>query len=491
MSTARGEKAVVIPEKRGYVREEFVGRRRELEEVAQRVSQGKKGDKIDLPVLNIWGIEGCGKSWLVRDIARRYRGPGRLRKGEQKRTFTAILDFVSFDPFEWTTPCLAALLRPAVDDIAEQVGEVEQETYANLLAQIEAAEAGKEIDPKDLAHAFVIWIVGLTGRFVPIILLDTTEQVTAHAFGELELHLIEPLARTDTVILITAGRYEVARWRRFAVRNRQSKPIKLGAFSPPVTDKQIRKQGFDLPGELVYGYSFGLAYASQVMATAIRELSDGHPLDAQFLRENEHRLEPWLIALDRHLLRSVSSELADMLRALCVLRAIREEALPYLLADKKNGERYRDLLDELEATPLVWWDSDQGTYLMPDSLRRLLSLRLRLQEPELFSKRHRQAAEYYFHVIEKNPYDCASYLIEALYHMAYGYAGQLPEMLEKLLNQVLTTDNFTVGGAEFLLEKLRKDDELRAAFPDSLLDQVIQSVETLRRDVRRMRLSIG
>jgi len=158
-------------------------------------------------------------------------------------------------------------------------------------------------------------------------------------------------------------------------------------------------------------------------------------------------------------------------------------ALRYLLPPRSDGE-YRSLLDDLEATR-------RGTYLMAPSLRRLLNLRLRLQEPDVFAQRHGRAADYYRQAIIAHPYDCGPLLIETLYHTAYGYAAQLPDKVNELLAQALEPDKFTVGGADFLLERLRKDDELREALSAPVADRVVQSVQELRRNVRRMRLSAG
>ena len=337
MATARDNNSVVIPDKRGYVGNEFVGRDREKEVVAERVSQAKRGNRTGPPVLNFWGIEGSGKSWLLRHLAGCYRGPGELGEGERRRTFTATLDFKDFERFEWASRDVATLLKPAIQDISRQLPQSQAETFVELLADVEAAEAGAKT-PDELAQAFANRIVGLTEEFVPLILLDTIERVKPDALAQLELHLIEPLVRTDRVILITAGRHEVARWRRFAVRSRQSEPMQLKSLSPQDTADQVDKQGFGLPGELVYDYSFGLAYASQVMAAAIREVSNGQAVDAAYLEANAHRLEPWLVALENHLLRDVSPDLADALRILCVLRAIHEGALPYLLPEMKGDE---------------------------------------------------------------------------------------------------------------------------------------------------------
>jgi hypothetical protein len=431
----------------------------------------------------------------MRHLAQLYRGPGRLRDGERKRTCTALLDLADFDSFEWTAPNLAALLKLAIEDILKQVGGMAQEAATDILTRAEAATADQET-AEDLIRAFVDWIIGLDEQFVPLILLDTIERATTEALSQIELHLLEPLASTDRVILITAGRREVARWRRFAVRRRQAKPIELTAFTPRETARQVKKQGFELPGELVYSYSFGLAYASQVVASAISELSNGNRVDEHFLRENEPRLGQWLAALDAQLLQTIPTDPADLqqaLRVLSVLRTIRGGALHYLLPVMKE-EEHRPLLDSLETTRLVWWDSDQGTYLMAPSLRRLLNLRLRLQEPDTFAQRHGQAADYYRQAIIAHPYDCGSLLIEALYHTAYeycGYADQLPDKVNELLAEALEPDKFTVGGADFLLDRLRKDNELREALSDPVTGQVVQSVQELRRNVRRMRLSAG
>lgn len=79
MSRTLNVTPIIIPPKRAYRRAEFVGRRKALAEVARRVTQGRRGEDIELPVLNFWGIQGCGKSWLMRHLAQLYCGLGRVR----------------------------------------------------------------------------------------------------------------------------------------------------------------------------------------------------------------------------------------------------------------------------------------------------------------------------------------------------------------------------------------------------------------------------
>ena len=223
MVSVQATSSIYIPQKEGYRREGFVGRQDELNAVDQRVKQGKKGEDIDYPVLNYWGIEGSGKSWLMHHLADRYRGPGHLDPEECKHTFTALLDLGSIDPFKWTTSNLVSILKPAVKDILDQVkGQVEDEERATgeaLLAQINAATED-QAKPDSLVRSFVTWIISMTDQFVSVILLDTIEQATPEALSKIELHLLEPLASTNKAVLVTAGRREVARWRRFAVRRR-------------------------------------------------------------------------------------------------------------------------------------------------------------------------------------------------------------------------------------------------------------------------------
>ncbi len=484
---------IAIPRKRKYQPTEFVGRQDELRAVDQRVAQGKKGESIDYPVLNYWGIEGSGKSWLMRHLADRYRGPGQVGPGECKYTFTALLDLGSVDPFEWTPANVASILKPAARDILAQVkGRVSDQTLARgeaFLTQVDTAIAEQE-DAVSLVRSFAAWVISLTDKFVPLILLDTIEKATPEALSKIELHLLEPLASTDHVILVTAGRREVARWRRFAVRRRQDDPIELPSFTEQDTIQQLDKQGFSWPGDLIYPYSFGLPYASQTLAVAVSELSNGHRVDKEFLEKNRRYVGKWLGALADHLLEAVPTELESPLRDLSVLRIIFRGALPYLLPDELSGDMtYRSLLGDLESTRMVWWAPDRGVYLMDPSLRRILNLNLRFEHYDTFKQRHQEAFNYYRQAILTNPYDCGVLLIEALYHASYGYPDQAREKTDELFKQTLKPDNFTVSGAEFLLTRLEEDEELREALSDDLVDQVVKSVRALHHNVREMRLS--
>ncbi len=488
MVSVQATSSIYIPQKEGYRREGFVGRQDELRAVNQRVKQGKKGEDIDYPVLNYWGIEGSGKSWLMHHLADRYRGPGHLDPEECKHTFTALLDLGSIDPFKWTTSNLVSILKPAVKDILDQVkGQVEDEERATggaLLAQINAA-TDDQAKPDSLVRSFVTWIISMTDQFVSVILLDTIEQATPEALSKIELHLLEPLASTDKAVLVTAGRREVARWRRFAVRRRQDEPIRLSPFNEQDTIRQLNKQGFVCPGDLVYPYSFGLPYASQILASAISKLSDGHRVDKEFLEKNKRRFGKRLKMLADHLLEAVP-KVQSPLRALSVLRIIFRGALPYLLPDETD---YRSLLDDLESTRMIWWAPDRGAYLMDPSLRQILNLSLQFEHHNIFKQRHREAYHFYHKAIEENPYDCGLFLVEALYHASYDYPYRISEKIDDLLSQTLKPENFTVGGAKFLLTWLEEEDECHKVLSGNLFSQVKEQIQVLHRDVRAMRLS--
>ena len=472
MSARTSKAPVAIPEKRSYTNKEFVSRKRELAEIAQRVKQGKSGANIDLPVLNFWGIEGSGKSWLLHHIAQSYQGPGRLRQGECKRTFTILLDLDGFEKFEWTPENLAKLLRPVAENIPAQLSDAIQ-GFSALSAGIKDVAAVAKT-PDDLSRIFVDWLISLTEQYVPLVLFDTIEHATSEALAQIELNLIEPLASTDKIIVVTAGRREVANWHRFAIRRRQGESLELGPLTSKDTINQVQKQGFGSTSKTVYEYSFGLAYASQIMATALQS----------------HHYPPavWLGVLVEHFLSDIAPELRNILRTLCVMRVIREGILPVLLSGIEE-EEYRLLFDKLESTRLLWWNPQQGAYVIASPLRRMLSLELKIAKPRTFAQRHRKVADYYYKQISDKPYDCGLLLIEALYHTAYGYTAPSSQ-ITNLLKQALRADNFTVGGVEFLIRQIENDEEFCEALKANDLNHVLKSVQTLRRDVRRKRLSI-
>ncbi|MCZ7672535.1 MAG: hypothetical protein M5U34_38095 [Chloroflexi bacterium] len=56
-----------------YNHEEFTNRDKEKEWLAEKIRQAQNGISIHQPLVNLWGVSGIGKTWLLKEIAYLYQ----------------------------------------------------------------------------------------------------------------------------------------------------------------------------------------------------------------------------------------------------------------------------------------------------------------------------------------------------------------------------------------------------------------------------------
>jgi len=484
------------PERARYEHRYFAARRRELQQFHRRVEEGLAGYPITLPVIHTWGIRGIGKSWLLQEIRQQYTFPAEP-KAEGKGTACALIDFHRTRFSRWEPLAIANFLESILQNIKEQSGEQwnviseESQAFQTELESVKAAEGKRAASA--LAECFVACIKPLSETFVPLLLFDSTEVLGDDDFSWLESHLIEPLARTDRVIIVVAGRKEIPRWREFGVRQRL-KVLELQPFSEEDTQEQLEKRGYDRKlGEIVHSLSFGLPYANQILGESLGVFTPTENF------EEDHRAEVLALLgeVEGELLRGIRSEdQRNILRTLSTLRKFNIESARTLLTQSLKDKKYQDkgdvyylrLFEDLEDTNLVWWSTDQRGYVVGYPLRRIIGLRMQKGEsPHIFRQQHSAAQKFYEMRAKKNPHDCGPTLLEALYHLSNKLVGERPDEMQRetdrFLAQFLTPENFTTDGADTFLHLLRRDSELqnhRGVMPKPIYEHVVDKIRDFR-----------
>ncbi|MBN1177752.1 MAG: ATP-binding protein, partial [Anaerolineae bacterium] len=207
------------PEPEGYNPDYFANRRYELRLIRRKVDEGLTKQPIIEPLVHIWGIRGMGKSWLMRHLDALYRFK------PDEATVSILVDFSKSQFSHWVPSTITDLLQAVVDDIRIQLpeGKLQDVAQSELSAfQSELEEIGQDSKrtPTHLSETFVALICQLSRAVVPLLLFDTTEILDEDDFFWLESHLIEPIVRTDRVVVVVAGRKEIPRWREFGARQR-------------------------------------------------------------------------------------------------------------------------------------------------------------------------------------------------------------------------------------------------------------------------------
>ncbi len=493
-STALPVSGIVPSEPESYNPERFANRERELRLIDRKVEEGRHGSPITQPLVHIWGVAGIGKTWLLCELAKRYEFEPEKKPNERKAAFTLPVDFRQWRLSVWEPQSIVNFLSHMVDDLHEQLGrpmldaQTELRDFKQCVQKVETEEA----EITGLMERFADIVNRLSFDFVPVLLFDSVETLDEDLFFSLESHLLEPIVRTDRTVTVVAGRREIPRWREFSVRQRLVK-WRLEAFSLEDTLEQLDKRRFSREGKIIYPFSFGHPYVTQVLGQKLVEWAGPRPITPEFEKEHEPQILELLAAVEDMLL-DVGPELREILRILSILRKFNIEAARYLLSqipkDSRLRERYSqkadayylNLFDELEDTNLVWWSTEKRGYVLSYTVRRIMNRRLQMQDPQEFARRHHVALELYREWIGAYPKNCGPFVIEALYHLTNEMDAKSPEEIgsevEDLLAEVLIPESFTADGANAMLQALRRDREFQGEtiIPREVFDRAIEYI---------------
>ena len=391
----------------------FVDREDELTFIEAKLRPGLRGERMAMVVTCFWGASGIGKSWLLGELERLYHRDG--PQGTVARpTISARLDLDrAVGGALWQNDCLDLAL-------------IVQELWRQLAQQLGAAapQVG-ESTVEDYAMKFVEQVTAWLAQATPLILLDTMDSVVQddeNAFFWLEEHLIEPLALTDRVLFIVAGRGELRRWRRFQVRRRiDVRP--LSTFDFENAGREVRANL--ATSQALYRHAFGHPLATEYLGTILEE--QGLDLSIASDADLSAALEPGVVrvalrAAVNRILEKAPESLAQLARCAAVLRWVNVEPLRAVaqglnLVGSDRGEvHYLDLIGQLQTYHLLYWNVETASYEFASALRRLFAYSLELDSPADFATAHLAAYNYHREHVECFPQYLARYAPEAAYH---------------------------------------------------------------------------
>jgi hypothetical protein len=177
-----------------------------------------------------------------------------------------------------------------------------------------------------------------------------------------------------------------------------------------------------------------------------------------------------------HILENVPTSLVKWAQHLSVLRWINVEPLRnlaeglQLVAAGRGDAYYLELIGQMQAHHLLYWNVGKAVYESDPALRRLLAHFLELEDTGQFRSLHVAAYEYHRNHLERYPAYLSRYVPEAAYHSAVASRGQaLPQGLATFRDW---WETFLVGQAidipepwQELCEVLKEDYELRELLP--------------------------
>lgn len=478
-----------------YDAAKFTDREDILALVAERVRQGSTlRGKIPKAVLSIFGIKGIGKSWLLAHLEQLYAARQPVRSGQvvEAKGTLAVQIRVEADDADPAQVCLR-YIGAIQAQLAAQFAQLPQDDLSYMLEDAidrlaAALASGQGVVTAGVEGGFKDLVQTVTKLYVPVIMFDAVEHLANNeaVLREVQRQVFLPLAATDQVLVILAGRAEIRRV-SFNLQRRLT-PIRLEPFDRRHTLEQLRKaQPPALPqpdqgvADAVYRYSCGHPYITWLLAAAPAEAGAAAlPPDAATLAR-----------IEAILLQEVDDDpvLQARIKLVSILRRFNITSLHKLLAEfdpdprvSEPGDLFiRELIDDMQQTHLAFWDTDLKAYVVDEPVRRIMNALLLMQNPVTYRAQHRFARAVYREWLDKYP-DIPEYTVEAIYHGIACELGKADETaaietyLDNLLNQVLDPERH--ASTEGLLQKLREDAEIKRMLPPLLWETMLQRIES-------------
>lgn len=444
----------------------FVNRGRELKLVLDKVEIGIQGKLIPLAITCFWGAFGMGKSWLLGELERRHR----YTTSEARDSYPAIAARLDLDrtivPILWRNDQL---------DRVQVVREIWKQLGSQLGSFVpDPGRASADEWAKNFVEQVTAWSAKSA---TPIIMLDSVDDLVTcdeAAFFWLEEHVVERLAITDRVLFIFASRGELQRWRRWLVRRRVDS-YRLTAFDATSAGQEIGANP-DV-SQALFRHAFGHPLVTEHLGTALERQG----INLWEATQVEQLIESSLV---KGVLRQVIGEIltevpvltAKLAMYASVLRWVSVESICFLaedlaIAEGKRGDAYySNLIRELQAHHLLYWNRDKNCYEPDPVLRRLLACFLELEEPMLFRAAHLAAFNFHCEHLSQYPQYLARYVPELAYHRTMLARCELLERQPPTFWawwQQFLVDKAPTSPEPWdeLIKALAKDKELRNALP--------------------------
>lgn len=438
----------------------FADREGELDFIKKKLATAAAG--LYRPFIEVVGVRGIGKSWLLAHIQHLYRWNGPESCEIKPPTVCALADLKEYQRVGQG----AALLGGMAHQLRSQLGDVGSDYAGHWPAPKEAMPAG----------SFVALVRALTAHFTPILIFDTVELAEPALLEWLETEVLFDLLRTERVLVVVSGRKRM-RWKEFEVRRRRDL-LEVGAFRRSAARQQLHKLEAETIADPLYEYTAGHPGANRILRDELVQLSQrtGRPLDTALVREKAEEVAAILKqkVVEAYFLSLAEGWLQPLLRGISVLRqfhpttlrdfAIQFEqpgrgAKPYA---EERGGFYLDTVRAMVDTTLVTWRSTLGGYALAPVVRRILSHQLLLEDKEDFIRRNEFAAALYEEWMGTDPERSSCFLLEWLYHRGQvllaetGEPTTLPDEFQTKLQELPRT----LDVAAALYDGLEHDDEL-------------------------------
>lgn len=459
-----------------------VNRAEQISQVRERLNTVRLGRPVFDSILSWHGIPGIGKTTVGQMIA------------DLCQEMSVPFARVDFNPEENRRasryPGDAVLI---LEDIFVGLGKHEPAAFREALDRYRQAEEVhlRQERLKRVVEAFLGYLNELLGKGAMVVLFDTTDRADTEVVAWLEENVISPLCLTGRCVIIWTGRFP-QRWKRFEVRRRVASE-KLEPLPLKATEEQVGRP----VGARIYKLTSGHPMGNEEVADVIRDYQ------ARGQEAKEHDLVNVLVdrVVDKYVFKDIALDLNAACRILALVRQFDVVVLRRLLS--KFVDAFKDMREalylgqvgRLTETHLVEWDSVRKGYALDPTLRHILALHLRYDQPERYLQVNREAAVIYAEWIERVRENRSVYVLERLYHQAHIALaeGQSPAQVSGDLRQELTgylsdyyvdSDRaFALRSTDQLCQELNSDEELKEIMGEVGFEGLVRAVEQHRADL--------
>lgn len=449
-----------------YDPEKFVNRDKEMTIIRERVMACQRNEVVEQSLISFWGVADIGKSWLLKHIEHSYAykepEPGSLRKP------TVTL----YHEFSETRQDLTAVSQSLALDIQTKLTSVLHKADLSLPPLL----------PADPTPTIVSLLKKLAEQMVVLLLLDTTEYVDDALWETLEVDLLEPLLKSDKILVIITGRNHAPRWKRVEVRRRAmpTEKSEVRPFTPAATKEQLNRLGLLKAAnktDLLLEDSLGTPGLTARLALSWQQLPEAG--------YEKQRIETWRLYID-DIFEHLSPLSRQMIEAVIPLRHYRTQALrlmltqsEYEIEDDSDVFLLRVLRKLDKQTHLVWWDNSQNAYVTAVVARLVLNRRMQVCDIDKYINLHSFALHMYTNWAEQFPNSLPAYIPEILFHQAV-----LAKAKQLMPDETIDQDSFkdlisklSPDNQDILQRRLETDEELESLIP-KVYSNLLAFIET-------------
>jgi hypothetical protein len=278
---------------------------------------------------------------------------------------------------------------------------------------------------------------------------------------------------------------------------RMAKPFRLSPFTIESMCEQIPEYAHLV--RKIFPITFGHPLANVIVANKLKQMESetAQPLDENLVNANLPILSRFLCEgfVQHKILPRTDNDILSAFRIVALVRRFDLDSLQKLLENQPDLPRDRInatfcllLLQRMQRTGIVEWDSGRKGYALDETIRRQFAFEMFLNNREKFILLHRIAVEIYNRRIKEHPSNKIVSLLELLFHsgklqeaQGNGSAGiiqSLSTLVVENLNHICRAG----GGIDLipaleLFEELQRDADLRQIC-DSQFDGLISLVRS-------------